>query len=118
MHDVAKPTTLKQGVKTKRKAIFLAILAVVGAIVVIFSVKVLQIVKMVKTPMPPQITTVSSAVAKEENWAPTVSAVGSVSAVQGAVVSAELGGTVSEVLFQNGGSAKKGDVLVRLDASA
>ena len=65
--------------------------------------------------MPP--TTVSSAVVKEEDWAPTLSAIGSVSAVQGAVVSTELGGVVAEVDFQNGGVAKKGDVLMRLDAS-
>ncbi|PYK29973.1 MAG: efflux transporter periplasmic adaptor subunit [Verrucomicrobia bacterium] len=62
--------------------------------------------------MPP--TTVSSAVVKEEDWAPTLSAVGSVSAVQGAVVAAELGGVVAEIHFQNGGEAKKGDVLVKL----
>ena len=30
----------------------------------------------------------------------------------------ELGGVVSEVEFQNGGEAKKGDVLLKLDASA
>jgi membrane fusion protein (multidrug efflux system) len=66
--------------------------------------------------MPP--TTVSSAVVKEEDWAPTLSAIGSVSAVQGAVVSTELGGVVAEIDFQNGGVAKKGDVLMRLDSSA
>ena len=60
--------------------------------------------------MPP--TTVSSAVVKEEDWAPTLSAVGSVSAVQGAVVSTELGGVVAKSNFQNGGVAKKGDVLI------
>jgi membrane fusion protein (multidrug efflux system) len=61
---------------------------------------------------------VSSAVVKEEDWAPTLSAIGSVSAVQGAVVSTELGGVVAEIDFQNGGVAKKGDVLMRLDSSA
>jgi len=43
--------------------------------------------------------------------------VGSVSAVQGAVVSAELAGVVSEINFHNGGEAKKGEVLMKLDAS-
>ena len=66
--------------------------------------------------MPP--TTVASATVKEVDWAPILSAVGSISPVQGAVVSAELGGTVSQILFQNGGTAKKGDVLMRLDASS
>src|SRR5262249_5778765 len=45
------------------------------------------------------------------------SAVGSVSAVEGAVVSTELGGNVGEIKFENGAEAKKGDVLVRLDVS-
>jgi len=66
--------------------------------------------------MPP--TTVSSAPVKEEDWPPVLSSVGSISAVQGAVVSTELSGTVGEIRFQNGGEAKKGDVLIRLDVSA
>src|SRR5437773_4586929 len=66
--------------------------------------------------LPPQ--TVSSAEVREENWAPVLSAIGSVSAVQGAIVAAELGGVVSDIKFENGGTAKKGDVLMRLDTSA
>ncbi|HTH19523.1 MAG TPA: efflux RND transporter periplasmic adaptor subunit, partial [Candidatus Udaeobacter sp.] len=54
---------------------------------------------------------------KEEDWAPRLTAVGSVSAVQGAVVSAELAGVVSEINFENGAVAKKGEVLMKLDAS-
>ena len=81
-------------------------------------VKAFQFRKMGASPMTMPPTTVSSAVVKEEDWAPTLSAVGSISAVQGAVVSTELGGIVSEVGFQNGGEAKKGDVLLKLDSSA
>jgi membrane fusion protein (multidrug efflux system) len=68
--------------------------------------------------MVPPPTTVASAQVKEEDWAPRLSAIGSVSAVQGAMLSTDLGGTVAEVKFQNGAVAKKGDVLVRLDASS
>jgi membrane fusion protein (multidrug efflux system) len=72
---------------------------------------------MMSTPhtMPP--TTVTSASVKEEDWAPRLTAVGSVSAVQGAIVSTELAGVVSEINFENGGEAKKGEVLMKLDAS-
>lgn len=66
--------------------------------------------------VPPPVT-VTSAVVKQENWSPVLSAIGSVSAVQGAVVATELGGVVSEIKFENGGVAKKGDVIVKLDAS-
>jgi membrane fusion protein (multidrug efflux system) len=117
MHDVAKPIADSK-VKSKRKPIVLAILGVIGLVVLIFGIKVLQIGKMMGTPMVMPPTTVSSAVAKEEDWAPTLSAIGSVSAVQGAVVSTELGGVVAEIDFQNGGVAKKGDLLMRLDSSA
>jgi len=67
--------------------------------------------------MGPPPTTVTSVQVKEEDWAPTLAAVGSVSAVQGAILSTDLAGTVAEVKFQNGAIAKKGDVLVRLVAS-
>src|SRR5436309_1566380 len=118
MHDIAKPETLRREVKSKRKTILLAIGGVVALLVLLFLIKGLQIATMMKMPheMPP--TTVTSVPVKEEDWPPVLSAVGSISAVQGAVVSTELGGTVGEIRFQNGGEAKKGDVLIRLDVSA
>ncbi|HEX4697673.1 MAG TPA: efflux RND transporter periplasmic adaptor subunit [Candidatus Udaeobacter sp.] len=96
----------------------IAVGGLIALIVLIVGIKGLQIGKMMSTPrvMPP--TTVSSATVKEEDWVPTLSAVGSISAVQGAVVSSELGGVVSQIAFENGGTAKKGDLLVHLDASA
>jgi membrane fusion protein (multidrug efflux system) len=118
MHDVVKPKTAKGRVKSTRKTIFKAVGAVVIAFLVVAGIKALQIVKMVSSPQPLQVETVTSAVVKEEDWAPVVSSVGSVSAVEGAVISAELGGTVREIAFQNGGTAKKGDVLIRLDTAS
>ena len=65
--------------------------------------------------MPPM--TVTSAEVKQENWAPLLSAVGSISPVQGAMISSELVGVVAEVGFESGATVKKGDLLVRLDTS-
>lgn len=104
--------------KRSRGAIFKAILGIVAAFVVLIGIKALQIAKMKSAPMVMPPTTVASAVVKQEEWPPILSAVGSVSAVQGAIVSSELGGVVAEVRFQNGGLAKKGDVLVRLAATS
>jgi len=123
MHDVAKSVSnipVQSGVRPRRRwrSVTLAICLLIAIGGFVFGIKVLQIGKMVSTPMVMQPTTVSSAVVKEEDWAPTLSAIGSVSAVQGAVVSAELGGVVAEINFQSGGVAKKGDVLMRLDSSA
>jgi membrane fusion protein (multidrug efflux system) len=118
MHDVAKPLVREVKVKSTRKMVIKAILAVVALFLVIFGIKAMQIAKMVATKPPMPVTTVASAPVKEEDWAPILSSVGSVSAVQGAVVSAELGGVVAQINFQNGAVAKKGDVLMSLDASS
>jgi len=122
MHDVAKSVSnvpVRSTARPRRRwrSVAFAIALLIGIGVFVFGIKVLQIGKMMSTPMVMPPTTVSSAVAKEEDWAPTLSAIGSVSAVQGAVVSTELGGVVAEIDFQNGGIAKKGEVLMRLDVS-
>jgi len=117
MHDVAKPLRREAKVKSTRKMVIKALLAVGALVLVICGIKAMQIVKMATTKPPMPVATVTSAPVKEEDWAPMLSAVGAVSAVQGAMVSTELAGTVSEIMFQNGGVAKKGDVIVKLDAS-
>ena len=94
-----------------------AVFAVLCLFLVIVDVKLLQFFKMSSSPMVMPATTVTSAVVKEEDWAPRLSAVGTVSAVQGATLSTDLAGTVAEVKFESGGEAKKGDVLVKLVAS-
>src|SRR5689334_20540436 len=118
MHDVAKSisnVSVQSSARPRRRgrSVALAICLLLAIGVFVFGIKILQIGKMMSTPMVMPPTTVSSTVVKEEDWAPTLSAIGSVSAVQGAVVSTELGGVVAEIDFQNGGVAKKGDVLMR-----
>lgn len=93
-----------------------AIFSVLAILLLLIDVKALQIRAMgaMAAKMAPPPTTVTSAVVKEEDWVPTLSAVGSISAVQGALLSTDLAGTVAQVNFQSGGEAKKGDVLVKL----
>jgi len=95
-----------------------AVFAILALFFTLADVKAFQFRKMGASPMTMPPTTVSSGVVKEEDWAPTLSAVGSISAVQGAIVSTELGGIVSGVGFQSGSEAKKGDVLLKLDSSS
>jgi len=116
MHDVAKTVSKVGMVRRLRGPLGMAIGGLVVLVTILVGIKVMQIAKMMGSPMQMPPTTVSSAVVKEEDWAPMLSAIGSVSAVQGAVVSTELGGVVEQINFQNGGEAKKGDVLVRLAA--
>jgi membrane fusion protein (multidrug efflux system) len=117
MHDVAKPTSTEPKVKSGRGVLGVAIGGLVALIVLLVGIKALQIRTMMSTPQIMPAVTVTSVPVKEEDWAPMLSSVGSVSAVQGAVVSTELGGIVSEIGFQNGAVAKKGDLLLKLDAS-
>jgi len=105
-------------VRPRRGAMGVAIGGLVAVVTILVGVKVMQIAKMMSSPMVMPATTVTSAPVKEEDWAPILSAVGSVSAVQGAVLSTDLAGTVAEVKFESGAVAKKGDVLVRLDVSS
>jgi membrane fusion protein (multidrug efflux system) len=65
---------------------------------------------------PPE--SVSTAVAHEEKWQGTLSAIGSITAVQGVNVTPEIAGAVSEIAFESGAIVAKGDLLVRLDASS
>jgi membrane fusion protein (multidrug efflux system) len=118
MHDVAKPVSSEPKMKSSRRTLGIAIGGLVALVILLVGIKALQIFTMVSAKPPMPVETVTSAVAKEEDWPPVLSAVGSVSAVQGAIVSAELGGVVSEIDFENGGVAKKGDVLLKLDTSA
>jgi len=118
MHDVAQAEMKKLSVKSTRKKVWIAIGGVVALGFLLIAVKGLQIFTMISAKPPMPVATVTSAQVKEEDWAPILSAVGSVSAVQGAIVSTELGGVVSQVAFENGGVAKKGDVLIRLETSS
>ncbi|MBC8646152.1 MAG: efflux RND transporter periplasmic adaptor subunit [Thermoanaerobaculia bacterium] len=64
-------------------------------------------------PPPEAVTTV---VARQEDWPTTVGAIGSVEAVQGVTVSADLPGLVERISFESGKTVREGDVLVRLDS--
>ena len=63
-------------------------------------------------PPPEAVTTI---VAQQIEWPQTLSAIGSVAAVQGVTVSADLSGTVDRVAFESGRAVRQGDVLVELD---
>ncbi len=63
----------------------------------------------------PPPTAVTTVVIKPEEWPATLKEVGTVTAVQGVTVSADLPGIVSRIAFDSGKSVRAGDVLVELD---
>ena len=64
-------------------------------------------------PPPEAVTTV---VAQQEEWPVTLSAIGTMAAVQGVEVSADLPGTVEKIFFDSGRAVRAGDVLAVLDS--
>ena len=63
-------------------------------------------------PPPEAVTTI---VAQQEQWPATLNVIGSMEAVQGVTVSADLPGTVAKIDFDSGKPVHAGDVLVELD---
>ena len=63
-------------------------------------------------PPPESVTTI---VAEKDTWRSTLSAIGTMAAVQGVTVSADLPGIVESIAFESGASVNQGDLLVQLD---
>ena len=58
---------------------------------------------------------VTSVVVGQAHWPSTMSVIGTMEAVQGVMVSADLPGTVAKINFDSGKAVREGDVLVELD---
>jgi membrane fusion protein (multidrug efflux system) len=103
-----------------KKRIVFVVLGLVILIAALSAIKAMQINAMVdqgrKFVPPPE--TVTTAAAKAESWEVALGAVGSLTAVQGVTVAAELLGKVVEIAFEPGANVKKGDLLVRQDTSS
>lgn len=65
--------------------------------------------------LPPE--PVTTALVREEAWTPTIESVGSLAAVQGVNVAAELDGKIVRIAFEPGTTVKDGDLLVQQDTS-
>ncbi len=97
--------------------VLLGILIVLPIAAGVGAIKVLQFKAMgaafAHQAMPPQPVNVAEA--REEQWQPRVSSVGSVMAFQGTVVSTEAEGVVREIKFEAGSLVNAGEELVHLD---
>jgi membrane fusion protein (multidrug efflux system) len=102
------------------KKMFAAIVLVVIVAGVLAGIKTLQIRKMIaqgeSMVMPPAV--VSTANATAAVWETVLSAVGSVTAVQGVTITAETPGKVVRIGFDSGDRVAAGAVLVQQDVSA
>ena len=103
-----------------KKRIIFAILGLIVLIGALGGIKVLQIGRMIaqgKQFAPPP-ETVTTAVAQPDTWESLLTSVGSLEAVQGVTVTAELTGKVVQIAFKPGTMVAAGDLLVQQDISS
>ena len=99
------------------KRMFLMLAAVVLVLSALGFVKFRQIRSAVQAgaAFQPPPEAVTSTVARQEQWPATMTVIGTMEAVHGVVVSADLPGTVDRINFNSGETVHAGDVLVELD---
>jgi membrane fusion protein, multidrug efflux system len=102
-----------------KKKIFLTLLGLLLLAGGIAGIKALQIKSMIaagkKMAMPPEIVTI--AVVQKNSWESTLHAVGSLVAVQGVTVAAELPGKIVQIPLEPGAKVNAGDLLAKQDTS-
>ena len=99
----------------KRMLLMLLIMAAVGGGLWAFKARQMQAGKAAGASFQPPPESVTTTVAHSEEWPSTLNAIGSVTAVQGVTVSADLPGVVERISFESGRMVRAGDVLVKLD---
>lgn len=103
-----------------KKRILFAVFGLLAVIAILAGVKTLQIRTMIdqgKSFVPPP-ETVTTATVTSAVWGGDLSAVGTLSAVQGVTVAAELPGKVVKIAFRSGTTVNRGDLLVSQDVSS
>jgi membrane fusion protein, multidrug efflux system len=104
---------------TMKKKIFFTLLGLLIFVGGIGGIWALQINKMIsqgeKRVLPPEVVTVT--VAQKSSWESTLNSVGSLVAVQGVTVAAEMAGKVVHISFEPGAKVNAGDILVKQDTT-
>lgn len=99
----------------RRMLLMLAAVAVVVlALAAYKGYSIYQQVQMFSAPPPP--ISVEAEPARTQQWQQRIPAIGSLKAVQGVELTAEISGTVSELLFESGQRVERGQLLLRLSS--
>jgi membrane fusion protein, multidrug efflux system len=93
------------------------VLLVAGALVGIKALQIKTLAAAAKGFAPPP-EAVAVATVHQEQWQGTLTAIGSITAVQGVTITPEIAGIVAEISFESGAVVAKGDPMVRLDTSS
>ncbi len=102
-----------------KKKIFFTLLGLLILAGGISGIKALQIKKMIdqgkKMVLPPEVVTVAAA--QKSSWESTLNSMGSLVAVQGVTVAAEMAGKVVHISFEPGARVNAGDILLKQDTT-
>lgn len=101
----------------KRMFLMLLAVAVVIAALAFFKVNQIQEAMAQGASFQPPPEAVTTTVASQQAWPSAVTAIGTVTAMQGVTVSADLPGIIERINFSSGDTVKAGQVLVKLDTS-
>ena len=105
---------------TMTKRIIYAIVGLIVVITVLGGIKALQIHEMIlhgEQSVPPPLP-VNTVVVQKQSWQELLTSVGSLEAVEGVMVTAELTGKVVQIAFEPGKMVRAGDLLVQQDISS
>src|SRR4051812_46414917 len=99
----------------KRLLVMLTVMAVFLGVLGFVKFKQIQVAIAQGASFQPPPEAVTTIVASEEQWPSTLNAIGTLAAVQGVTMSADLPGTIDRIAFDSGKTVRAGDVLVELD---
>lgn len=96
------------------KSVGIALLCLLGIVLVVGGIKAVQVSAMIEAGknMPVPSETVSTFTAEMQEWPNSYTAMGTVEASEGIIISAEVAGKVKEIRFKSGEQVKKGTVLL------
>jgi len=101
-----------------RKQSIVVVLLLIVVFGAIFGAKAYSNHRAAATPRDIAPIAVSTAVARTQPWNSEISVVGSLEAVEGTEITAQIAGNVTQVALRSGARVQKGDLLVRLDDSS
>lgn len=114
--DHTANSAYKKTLKKRMRIMLIAVFTLLGIVFGIHALEKMIMGKMMAKFMPKTVT-ISAAKAKSETWTPTISAVGSLVAVNGVEVSPEQAGMITEILFKSGEMVTADQPLIKLDDS-
>ena len=106
-------TRVEHKPSTTRRMIWM-IVGVLLLIALIVGIKVLLVMRMIHGMPKPAPFTVSTTTAREQPWQPSLSAVGTLRAVNGADLAMDVAGLVTAVNLKSGADVKQGQLLLQL----